>query len=76
MVEYEHYRQMANGCSPVSGQPRSRIYISLDITEFSLCWWQCQLTLIFSMQWDIKGQHPFIQRKNRQAKVAIFMLSC
>jgi hypothetical protein len=58
MVEHEHYRQMANRCSPVSGQPRSRIHISLDITEFSLFWWQCQLTLIFSIQWDIKGQHP------------------
>jgi len=56
MVEHKHYRQMANRCSPVSGQPRSRIYIILDITEFSLCW--LQLTSIFSMQWDIKGQHP------------------
>lgn len=64
MVEHEHYRQMANRCSPVSGQPRPRIHISLDITEFCLCWWQCQLTLIFSMQWDIKGQHPFYLQKD------------
>jgi hypothetical protein len=75
MVEHEHYRQMANRCSPVSGQPRSRIYISLDITEFSLLWWQWQLTLTFSMQWDIKGQHPFIQ-SSRQTRVSILMFSC